>query len=87
MAFFLRNKIPRTKDGIYVINLHDKNSKFIDRNIIVYFDSFGTEYISQEVLNKIKDKSDTHNRGGVGVAADCRISKFAWRRTQIFIKQ
>ena len=27
----------------------------------VYFDSFGIEYIHQEVLNKIKDKSFTHN--------------------------
>ena len=34
---------------------------FIDRNIDVYFDSFGIEYIPQEVLNKIKDKSITHN--------------------------
>ena len=36
-------------------------SLFINRNIAVYFDSFGTEYIRQEVLNKIKDKSITHN--------------------------
>ena len=34
---------------------------FIDRNIDVYFDSFGIEYIPQEVLNKIKDKSITRN--------------------------
>ena len=27
----------------------------------VYFDSFGIEYIPQEVLNKIKDKSITLN--------------------------
>ena len=53
---------------MYVINLYDKNSKgthwvslFIDRNIAVYCDSFGIEYIPQEVLNKIKDKSITHN--------------------------
>ena len=36
-------------------------SLFIDRNTSVYFDSFGIEYIPQEVLNKIKDKSITHN--------------------------
>ena len=34
---------------------------FIDRNLVAYFDSFGIEYIPQEVLNKIKDKSITHN--------------------------
>ena len=33
----------------------------IDRNIIVYFDSFGIEYIPQEVLDKIRYKSITHN--------------------------
>ena len=36
-------------------------SLFIDRNTSAYFDSFGVEYIPQEVLNKIKDKSITHN--------------------------
>ena len=53
---------------MYVINLDGKNKKgtywvslFIDRNTAVYFDSFGIEYIPQEVLNKIKDKSITHN--------------------------
>ena len=53
---------------MYVINLDDKNSKgthwvslFIDRNVTIYFDSFGIEYIPLEVLNKIKDKSITPN--------------------------
>ena len=48
--------------------LDDKNSKgthwaslFINRNTAVYFDSFGIECIPQEVLNKIKDISITHN--------------------------
>ena len=27
----------------------------------VYFDSFGIEYVPQEILDKIKDKSITHN--------------------------
>ena len=33
----------------------------IDRNLAVQFDSFGIEYIPQEVLNKTRDKSITHN--------------------------
>ena len=40
------------KDGAYVINLDDKNSKgthlvslIIDRNLAVHFDSFGIEHI------------------------------------------
>ena len=68
MALFQKNNLPRIKDGVYVINLDDKNSKethwvslFIDRNTAIYFDSFGIEYIPQEVLNKIEDKSITHN--------------------------
>ena len=36
-------------------------SLFIDRDTAVQFDSFGNEYIPQEVLNKIKGKSMTHN--------------------------
>ena len=47
---------------MYVINLDNKKSKgtnwvssFIDRNAAVYFDSFGTEYTPQKVINKIKD--------------------------------
>ena len=56
------------KDIAYVINLDNKNSNgthwissLVDRNTAVYFDSFGFEYIPQEALNKIKDKSITHN--------------------------
>ena len=36
-------------------------SLFIDRNAAAYFDSFRIEYIPLEVLNKIRDKSITHN--------------------------
>ena len=53
---------------MYVTNLDAKNSKrthwvslSINKNTAVYFDSFEIEYIPQEVLNKIKDKSITHN--------------------------
>ena len=52
---------------MFVINADDKPSKeahwvslFIDKNTDVYFDSFGNEYIPQDVLKKIKDKSTTH---------------------------
>ena len=51
-----------------VINLNDKQSKqtylislFIDRNAAGCFDFFGFGYIPQVLLNKIKDKSITHN--------------------------
>ena len=41
--------------GKYYISL------FINRNSAAYFDSFGTEYIPQDVLSKIKDKAITQN--------------------------
>ena len=64
----------RIKSGAYAINFDNKQSKgmhwvslFIDRHTAEYFDSFGIEYIPgieyilQEILSKIKDKSITHN--------------------------
>ena len=48
------------------MNLDDKNSKgthwfslFIDRSKVLYFDSFEIEYISLEVLIKMREKSVT----------------------------
>ena len=41
--------------------VYDYISLFIDRNSNVYFYSFGIEFIPPEMLNKIKDKSITHN--------------------------
>ena len=42
---FLRSNLPKIKDGAYVINVDDKKknwvSLFIDKNLAVYFDSFG----------------------------------------------
>ena len=64
MAFFSRNNLRRIKDGAYIINIDDKSqetnwvSLFMDRNTA---DSFGTEYIPQEVLNQIREKSISHN--------------------------
>ena len=65
---FSRNNLPRIKDGANVINFDTKKRKvthwvslFIDLNLAVYFDSFGIAYIPLKVLNKIKEKSVTHN--------------------------
>ena len=50
---FSRYYLPRIKDGEYFINLDDKQiegthwvSLFIDKTTVVYFNSFGIEYIS-----------------------------------------
>ena len=65
---FFKKQFTQNKRGAFVINLDDKNSKgthwvslFIYKNLAIYFDSFGIEYIPQEVINKIEDKSITHN--------------------------
>ena len=49
---------------MYDINLHDKQSKethwvslSIDKKTAVYFNSFRTEYIPQDVLGIIRDQS------------------------------
>ena len=34
---------------------------FTNRSRAVYFDYFGIEYIPQEILKKIRDRSITHN--------------------------
>ena len=66
MQFFQEKSLPSIKDGMYVRNLDDKNSKqtywvsfffSFDRNTAAYFDSFGIEYIPQELLNKIKQNT------------------------------
>ena len=50
------------------VNHHEKECKktdwvllFIYINTAIYFDSFQIEYIPEDVLNKIRDKSITHN--------------------------
>ena len=50
MGVISRHNLPRIKDGKYVINIDDKNSKgthwvslFINKNTAAYFDYFGTE--------------------------------------------
>ena len=60
----MRDNLPRTDDGTSVINLDNKRSKgkdwvslFTDRNVDVYLNSFGIEFVPEEVLNKIKQKS------------------------------
>ena len=67
-GIFSRNNLSRIIDGVYVTNLDYRNRRethwvwlFINKNTAVYFDSFGIEYILQELLNKIKDKSIAHN--------------------------
>ena len=62
---FSRNNLPKkTKDGAYTINL-DKYANvgthwialFYKKNEIVYSDSFGVEYISEEIKEFIRNEN------------------------------
>ena len=61
---YSRNNLPKLKTGFYVINLdHSKNTKthwiviFVKEDEVIYFDSFGAEYIPKEIMEKIKHSS------------------------------
>ena len=81
-----------------MINLDDKKVKeqhwvslFIDRNIAVNFDSFEIECIPPAVLNKLKDKSVTHNKlriqdyGSIICGFYC-IALIEYMVTEIFVR-
>ena len=61
---YSRNNLPKLKKGSYVINLdHSKNAGtnwvviFVKKDEVIYFDSFGIEYIPKEIMEKIKHSS------------------------------
>ena len=65
---FSRNNLPKLKDGAYVINLdHRKNTGthwvviFLKKNEVIYFNSFGVEYIPKEIMTKIGNKNIKNN--------------------------
>ena len=56
--------LKKTKDGAYVINLHEyadvgihSIALFCNKNEIVYFDSFGVEHIPEEIKEFAGNKS------------------------------
>ena len=66
---FSRNNLPKIiKDGKCVINLHEYAdvgthwiALFCKKNEIVYFDSFGVEYIPEEIKKFIEEFSGNKN--------------------------
>ena len=61
---FSRNNLPKLKKGAYVINLdHSENTGthwiviFVKKDEVIYFDSFGVEYIPEEIMERIKNKN------------------------------
>ena len=61
---FSRNNLPKFKNGAYVTNLdHSENTGthwiviFLKSNEVIYFDSFGVEYIPKEIMERIGNKN------------------------------
>ena len=61
---YSRNNLPKLKNGAYLINLdHSENTGthyvvvFVMGDEVIYFDSFGVEYIPKEIMEKIKNKN------------------------------
>ena len=61
---YSRNNLPKLKKGAYLINLdHSKNTGthwvviFVKYNEVIYFDSFGVEYIPKEIIERIGNKN------------------------------
>ena len=63
-GIFSRNNLPKEKikDGAYIINLDEYANVgtywialFCKKNEIIYFDSFGVEYIPEEIKKFIKE--------------------------------
>ena len=53
---YLTNKLPKIKDGAYIINLDEYESigtywmaLYVNGNNVIYFDSFGVEHIPKEI--------------------------------------
>ena len=64
MVFFQEIIYLKKRDGAYVINLDEYADAgthwialFCNRNEIVYFDSFGVEYIPEEIKEFIRNKN------------------------------
>ena len=61
---YLRNNLPKVNDGVYVTNLDEYKSietHWIALNVnashLLYFDSFGVEYIAKEIKTFIRNKT------------------------------
>ena len=59
-----RNNLSKTKDGAYVINLHEFKSigtrwiaLYVNDNNVTYFDSFGVEHIPKQIRKFIGNKN------------------------------
>ena len=61
---YSRNNLPKIKDGAYVINLDEYKpigthwiALYVNKNNIVYFDSFGVKHIPKEIKKFIGNRN------------------------------
>ena len=61
---YSRNNLRNLKKGAYIINLdHSENTRthwaviFVKEDEVIYFDSFGVEYIPKEIMERIEHSS------------------------------
>ena len=61
---FLRDNLPKIKDGAYIINLDEYSdigthwvALYVNNNDLTYFDSFGVEHIPKEIKTFINRKT------------------------------
>ena len=61
---FSRNNLPKLKNGAYAINLdHSEHTGihwvviYVKKDEVIYFDSFGVEYIPKEIMKRTGNKN------------------------------
>ena len=64
---YYRNNLPSLKKGAYAINLDQSentgtywNVVFLKKDEVIYFDSFGVEYIPKEIMKKFRIQDNTY---------------------------
>ena len=64
---YIRNNLPKIKNGIYIIKLDEYKSigthwiAYVNGSNVTYFDSFGVEHIPKEIKKSIGNKNITTN--------------------------
>ena len=69
---YSRDNLPKLKKRAYICNLDEKKSigthwavVFVKKNEVIYFDSFGVEYIPEEIKKSIENKNIKTNIFGI----------------------
>ena len=64
---YSRNNLPKIKNGAYVINLDEYTDTgthwialYVKNNEVIYFDSFGVEYVLKGIKKDIKTPKQTY---------------------------